>query len=104
MPEPPIINIIFHVAVFLLGLFASLLGLSLWYNRSINHLAVSTYWRIFILGIAFYTIAEFVDIFTPGLRASLGVQNYLTESTLLVGLSLIFISLFRFMQDYVSGK
>lgn len=100
MPEPPIINIIFHVAVFITGIVAVFIGIGLWYNRTLNHLAISLYWRIFMAGIIFYTISEFVDIFTPGLRASLGVQNYLVESTLVVGLALIFVSLFRFMRDY----
>ncbi len=101
---PPTINIVFHVSVFLLSLIAFLIGIGLWYNRNINHLGVSHYWRIFITGVLFYAIAEFADIFTPGLHASLGVHNLITEMTLLVGLSLIFVALYRFLQDYIGEK
>ncbi len=101
-PPPPLLNIIFHVSVFLVAFVAFLLGLGLWYNRSINHLGVSHYWRIFITGVFFYALAEFSDIFTPGLTASLGVHNLITEMTLLVGLALIFVSLYQFMKDYVA--
>jgi len=103
-PTPPLINVIFHIAVFLVSLVAFLIGIGLWYNRKINHLGVSHYWRIFMVGILFYTIAEFSDIFTPGLTASLGVHNLITEMTLLIGLSLIFVSLYQFLQDYISQK
>mgnify|MGYP001597375273 CR=1 FL=1 len=103
-PPPPLINIIFHVSVFLVSLIAFLIGIGLWYNRNINHLGVSHYWRIFITGVFFYALAEFADIFTPGLTASLGVHNLITEMTLLVGLSLIFVSLYRFLKDYVGQK
>jgi hypothetical protein len=101
---PPLINIIFHLAVFLTSLVAFIVGIGLWYNRKINHLGVSQYWRTFIVGVLFYTIAEFADIFTPGLHASLGVHNLITEMTLLVGLSLIFVSLYQFLKDYIGHK
>lgn len=101
MQEAPTINIILHLIVFSVSLIATILGLGLWYNRTINHLAVSTYWRISIVGILFYTISEFSDIFAPGLKASVGMHNLATEMTLLIGLALIFITLYRFMQDYV---
>jgi len=100
-PPPPLINIVFHVSVFLLSLTAVFIGVGLWYNRTLNHLGVSSYWRIFMIGIVFYTISEFVDIFTPGLNASLGVHNLITEMTLLAGLSLIFVSLHQFLSDYI---
>ncbi len=99
---PPLVNIVLHVSVFLVALLSFFVGLGLWYNRKINHLGVSVYWRVFIIGILFYALAECIDIFTPGLFASLGVHNLITEMTLLVGLSLIFISLYRFMEDYVA--
>jgi hypothetical protein len=107
MPEflpPPTINIILHMGVFLVALIAFVIGLGLWYNRSINHLGVSHYWRIFIAGVFFYAVSEFSDIFTPGLTASLGVHNLITEMTLLVGLSLIFVSLYQFLKDYLGQK
>ncbi len=97
---PPLVNTILHAAVFLTALVSFFIGLGLWYNRTINHLGVSHYWRIFITGVLFYAISEFADIFTPGLMASLGVHNLITEMMLLVGLSLILISLYRFLQDY----
>lgn len=104
MQDPPAINIIFHLAVFLLSLFAAFFGMGLWYNRHINHLAVSTYWRVFIVGVLFYAISEFSDIFTPGLMASIGMHNLTTEMTLMVGLALIFVALHRFMHDYTEKK
>lgn len=104
MPETPILNLIVHIAVFTLSLIATFFGLGLWYNRSINHLAVSTYWRVFISGILFYAISEFSDIFTPGLKASIGMHNLITEMTLLIGLALIFVALYRFMIDYTQQK
>jgi hypothetical protein len=101
MQEAPIINIILHSAVFGLSIIAGFFGLGLWYNRTINHLAVSTYWRIFIIGIIFYAVSEFADIFTPGLTASIGMHNLTTEMTLLIGLALIFTTLHRFLRDYI---
>ncbi len=98
---PPLINIVLHLSVFLVTLTAFVIGLGLWYNRKINHLGVSHYWRVFMIGVLFYAIAEFADIFTPGLHASLGVHNLITEMTLLVGLALIFVSLYQFIQDYI---
>lgn len=103
-PPPPLINIILHMSVFLTALIAFLIGIGLWYNRNINHLGVSQYWRIFITGVLFYALSEFADIFTPGLTASLGVHNLITEMTLLVGLSLMFVSLFQFLKDYIGQK
>jgi len=50
---------------------------------------------MFIFGLFFYTVSEFSDLFTPGLRASLGMHNYFTEFALLTGLSLIFLALRR---------
>ncbi len=101
---PPLVNILLHTSVFLVALVSFFTGLGLWYNRRLNNLGVSQYWRIFILGVLFYSIAEFADIFTPGLFASLGVHNLITEMTLLIGLSLIFVSLYRFLEDYVKQK
>lgn len=99
---PPLINIVLHLSVFLMSLTAFVIGIGLWYNRTINHLGVSTYWRTFMMGVFFYALSEFADIFTPGLHASLGVFNLVTEMTLLVGLSLIFVALYQFIQDYIA--
>lgn len=102
--QPPTINIAFHIAVFLVSAIAFIISAGLWYNRKINNLKTSPYWHTFVMGIFFYSIAEFIDIFTPGLHASLGVHNLITEMTLLAGLSLIFISLYRFLQDYIRER
>jgi hypothetical protein len=98
------IDVFFRIANFIVVFVGGLMGLSLWYNRRINHLSVSKYWRLFITGIIFYAIGTFSDIFTPSLRSSLGFHNLLTESSYMTGLSLIFISLYRFISDYVLGK
>jgi len=52
-------------------------------------------WEIFVLGLFFYMVSEFSDLFTPSLRASLGMHNYFTEFALLVGLAFIFIAMRR---------
>lgn len=93
-----------RVGVFLVSIIGGLVGLALWYNRKVNHLSVSKYWRLFIVGIIFYSIGAFADIFTPRFIQSMGAHNLITENVYLIGLGLIFISLYRFTTDYVAAK
>lgn len=93
-----------RIAIFIVSIAGGIMGLGLWYNRKINHLSVSKYWRLFIVGIIFYSIGAFSDIFTPRFFSSMATHNVLTETIYLIGLGLIFISLHRFIDDYVKTK
>lgn len=98
------IDIGIRIGVFLVIAIGGIMGLGLWYNRNINHLSVSKYWRLFITGVLFYAVGAFSDIFTPRLIQSMGAHNLLTENVYLIGLGLIFVSLYRFTNDYVEQR
>ena len=96
------IDIYIRVAIFAAAIIGGIAGLSLWRNQRINHLSVSKYWRLFIIGVIFYAVAAFADIFTPITRATLGMLNLIIENLYLCGLGLIFVSLNRFISDYLN--
>lgn len=91
----PIANILIHNAVFWLSFIAFIVSVIAWYKMRGSGKPIEEYWTMFVFGLFFYTISEFSDLFTPGLRASLGMHNYFTELALLVGLAFIFIGMRR---------
>lgn len=91
----PLLNLLVHGAVFFFALFAFIAAAVVWYTRHRRKEQIGEAWQMFVFGLFFYTVSEFSDIFTPGLKASLGMHNYFTEFALLVGLSLIFLALRR---------
>lgn len=91
----PVINLIFHNAVFLLSILAFFGAVLAWRKRKASRNQTGEYWMMFTYGLFFYAVSEFSDLFTPGLRASLGMHNYFTELSLLVGLAFIFIGIRR---------
>lgn len=100
-PAPaPLLNVLFHGAVFLLS-FGALIGAWIvWRKQSAKADGASNeYWKMFVLGLLFYTVSEFSDLFTPSLRASLGMHNYFTEFALLVGLAFMFIAMRRLVMS-----
>ncbi|OHA65220.1 MAG: hypothetical protein A2672_01910 [Candidatus Wildermuthbacteria bacterium RIFCSPHIGHO2_01_FULL_49_22b] len=95
-PAPaPLLNLLVHGAVFFLVLSTFIAAAVVWYTGKVKARHMGGVWRMFIFGLFFYTVSEFSDLFTPGLRASLGMHNYFTEFALLTGLSLIFLALRR---------
>jgi len=97
-PAPaPLLNVLFHGAVFLLVLITFLVALIAWVRRNRQMMPVEEAWKMFVLGLFFYMVSEFSDLFTPSLRASLGMHNYFTEFALLVGLAFIFIAMRRLL-------
>lgn len=91
----PVINLVFHGAVFTLALVTFIAAVLGWYVRHKRGEQVGEYWKMFVFGLFFYTVSEFSDLFTPGLRASLGMHNYFTELALLIALAFIFIAMRR---------
>lgn len=100
MTEPlqvvPYLNLFLHWSVFLLSIVACIASTLIWRSRRAHaqkHLLET--WKLVAFGLFFYAISEYSDLFTPGLKASLGVHNYFTEGTLLVGVIFIFIAIRR---------
>jgi len=96
----PLINLALHWAVLLLSLVAMIFAGAIWLRVRKNKADMSVFtWKLVFLGLIFYTISEYSDLYTPGLKASLGVHNYFTEGTLLVGVAFIFIAIKRLISN-----
>ncbi|HEX9722368.1 MAG TPA: hypothetical protein VGA53_03830 [Candidatus Paceibacterota bacterium] len=107
IPTPaaaPLLNIVFHGAVFLLVLSTFVVALVVWFRRKKQGIPMGESWKLFVLGLFFYMVSEFSDLFTPSLRASLGMHNYFTEFALLVGLAFIFIAMRRLVVSSPPGQ
>ena len=97
-PAPaPLLNVLFHGAVFLLVVVTFIVALVAWFRKRQQMMPQEESWKMFMLGLFFYMVSEFSDLFTPSLRASLGMHNYFTEFALLVGLAFIFIAMRRLL-------
>jgi hypothetical protein len=93
----PIINILFHGAVFLLAFGTFTAAVVIWIRAKKHGENLDESWKMFTFGLFFYTVSELSDLLTPSLGASLGMHNYFTELALLVALAFIFIAMRRFI-------
>jgi hypothetical protein len=96
----PFVNLMLHWAVFGISLIAMLFAGIIWLRVRRNKADVTVFsWKLVFFGLIFYSVSEYSDLYTPGLKASLGVHNYFTEGTLLVGVALIFIAIKRLIEN-----
>lgn len=96
LQQVPLFNLILHWSVLLLGATAFVVSAVIWVRSKRQNLAEAAgYWKLITFGLFFFTLSEYSDLFTPGLKASLGVHNYLTEQLLFVGVIFFFIAIRR---------
>lgn len=96
LQDVPLLNLVLHWAVFILSTSACVASILIWRReRTQAHPQLLEAWKLVAFGLFFYAVSEYSDLYTPGLKASLGVHNYFTEGTLLVGIVFIFIAIRR---------
>ncbi len=92
----PTLNLLLHWAVFLVSFAAMVFAGILWHRyRKSGRTQMLFTWKLIFFGLLFYTISEYSDLYTPGLKASLGMHNYFTEGAMLVATALLFIAVKR---------
>lgn len=96
LQDVPTLNLVLHWAVFLFSFVAMVFAGTVWYRyRKAGRIEMLFTWKLLFFGLIFYTISEYSDIYTPGLKASLGMHNYFTEGAMLVAVALISIAIKR---------
>ncbi len=105
LQDVPFINLALHWLVFSVSLLAFIAS-AYYYARIKRHRPQTNvahpaeqYSLYIMLGLLFYTISEYSDLYTPGLLASLGMHNYFTELSLLIGMVFIIIAVRRMIRD-----
>lgn len=91
----PLINHLSHAAVFGLSLIALVIAFVYWRRSVKEQRPTEMVEKLIFFGMLFYAISEYSDLYTSGLKASLGVHNYFTELALLTGVALLFIAIRR---------
>lgn len=93
------ISIVLHflVAALIFGVFAA--GFLITVKAKKKYGKVSEEWKFFIWGLLILFFSEIIDIFTPIFQAPLGGPNVFSEAIEVVGLSLIFLSIYRFIAN-----
>lgn len=86
----------FLVAALIFGIFAA--GFLITIKAKKKYDRVSEEWKFFIWGLLLLFFSEVIDIFTPIFEAPLGGPNVFSEAIEVVGLSLIFLSIYRFIK------
>lgn len=93
LQDVPTLNLALHWAVFIFSFVAMVFAGAVWYKyRKTGRTEMLFTWKLLFLGLIFYTISEYSDIYTPGLKASLGMHNYFTEGAMLVATAFLFIA------------
>lgn len=96
LQDVPLLNLVLHWSVFLLSFVAMVIAGRIWWKyRKTGNSGMLFTWKLLFFGFIFYTISEYSDLYTPGLKASLGMHNYFTESAMLVATTFLFIAIKR---------